>query len=212
MKRRRLLMAITLLVLLGAYAAFSFFDSFTTVTVDWTNVKKVSLYSTVKTQYGDSEAEPAPLVTVSVPGSVIKIHKGIYTLYFEGKDGYKDLRKNVDLTNGPQTISVHPPYSDRHLDMLLATELPSINKSLNDAFPSIKNYDVQRGQLYRTGEWYGTTLIYTGPDIYNADTLRVALHKTSIGWVVATKTPDVNLNIYQYPLIPVEILKSINTL
>lgn len=105
-----------------------------------------------------------------------------------------------------------PPLpSQSDLDAQLETELPAITKAFYEAFPAASGlYAIDHGKLYHRGEWYGTTLTYTGPDGNNRDTLRVIMQKKDGGWVAITSPPQMMLSTAEYPNVPKSVLDDVN--
>ena len=211
MNRKIIILILFLVLVATGFGIFDYLTSYTSVTIDARNNDQVLLYKVTKDTPVGSEEQIPPDTVIPYASSTTKVHKGVYSLYFKAHSGYQNQYKTVDLSSGPQTVTFDPAFSDSHLNTLLKTELPVIKTALTVAYPNISAYDIQTGQLYKTGEWYGTTLTYKGPDIFNSDTLRIVLNKTASGWVVVTNPPSVNLNKYDYPKIPLEILKSVNS-
>lgn len=109
------------------------------------------------------------------------------------------------------TKSVEPLPTKDELDKLLNEELPALSAALTAAYPIIPNeYIINRGKLYRSGEWYGTTLTYKGADVDNRDTLRVLMQKKGSTWVVRSTPPKPLLSSKVFTDVPKEILKDIN--
>jgi hypothetical protein len=97
------------------------------------------------------------------------------------------------------------------LNSILAVEKDAIRKVLTDAYPNtIGLYTINPGSLYHFGEWYGTTLTYNGPDLYNYDTVRLAMKKENGTWKLLSQPPMPGLTIYNSPGAPVDVLTSIN--
>lgn len=101
--------------------------------------------------------------------------------------------------------------SQADLDALLKAEQPTITSVLTATYPKITtDYTINPGRLYDQGQWYGTTLTYTGSDSMNRDTLRVLLQKKNGIWTIRTHPPEPLLSTIEFPDVPKSVLQSIN--
>lgn len=130
---------------------------------------------------------------------------------YDGEEGYESNSEEIKLTKEQQTITLNPPYSEPKLASILKTESYYIGQVLHSAYPKIDEYEIQPGQLYNKGEWFGTTLIYKGEDYFNTDTLRVILHKENGQWIIKTRPPNIILSKVDFPDIPINILRKVNS-
>lgn len=213
-KQRVLLYLSGLLLIILVWLGANYYLSLRTLTVNYENINSVSIFSTKKLDERDDEK---PIKTVAHSGKEIRLKKGSYVLQYDAKDNYQDYFMAIDLTDKHQVINLSPNYSDEYLDKILGGEVESIKKAIEEKYPKIKKiYDIQRGRLYKKGEWYGTTLIYkgdtTGSNLFKTDALRIVLKKENGQWAVKTNPPYILLNRYSYPGIPEDILRSVNAL
>jgi hypothetical protein len=158
-----------------------------------------------------------PLKTISDSGQQIRLKKGTYLLQYDAKDNYKDYFITINLSEKRQTVSLSPDYSDDYLNKLLRGETANLKKVILEKYPKIKQlYNIQPGRLYKKGDWYGTVLTYkgdsTGANLFKTDSLKIILEKQNGQWVVKTNPPNILLSKYDYPGIPEEILRSVNSL
>lgn len=107
--------------------------------------------------------------------------------------------------------SVYQKPTMAQLNDQLTKDYPTIVQVLTTAYPKIAtDYTVNRGRLFDTGQWYGTTLQYHGTDALNRDTLRVLLQKKNGVWKLRTTPPQPLLSAVSLPDVPKDILKAIN--
>ena len=101
--------------------------------------------------------------------------------------------------------------SSSELDTQLKIEQPTITSVLTAAYPKVAtDYEMNQGQLFDQGEWYGTTLTYKGADSMNRDTLRVLMQKKQGVWVLRTAPPQPLLSTVEFPDVPKSVLQTIN--
>ena len=111
----------------------------------------------------------------------------------------------------PTTTENTPKPSATELEAMLEDEVEAIADALTGAYPEAANlYTINKGKLYDRGQWYGTTLTYSGPDTDNRDTLRVLMEKKDNKWIVRTTPPQPLLSHVTYPEVPKAILQNIN--
>jgi len=181
------------------------------VQVDFENVTKVDVYDAQPDQ-----DNPSPVATITSSGSSVRLQKDTRHFFaYEGAEGYASGTTEFTPTGQENaTVTISPYFSDAKLDALLDDELDAIRQTLRTKYGSpVNDYELQRGKLYKFGEWYGTTLKYVGDDIFNSDTLRVVLGKDDAGtWSVATDPPSISLSKFLFPDVPVEILRDVNKL
>lgn len=144
----------------------------------------------------------------------IRLNKGDYIIGYKGENGFSDGNITTTLGSKPQTETINPSLSPQKLSEILKEEKPQIDKVLISSFsPTISQYTVGEGQLLEFGDWYITTLIYAGNDVFNADSLRVIMKKSEGGkWRVAISRPEIVINKNSNPHIPGSIIDSANQL
>ena len=90
-------------------------------------------------------------------------------------------------------------------------ERETIIAALATRYPEITtDYTINKGKLYKDGEWFGTTLTYKGSDTMNRDTLRLLMQKKDGLWVLRTTPPEPLLSKHSYSDAPIEILRELN--
>lgn len=179
-------------------------------TVYCENCNKVSVYDTTET-VGDGNSKLVE--TFSENNKTIRInidHK--YLVKYFGAEGYDNNTISLNPSFEQKTLRIKPYYSDSKLSSMQANEMPAIRQAYVDKYGAVNIYELQPGNLYGYGDWYGTTLIYKGNDDFNNDTLRLIMHKESGQWIIKTSPPDITLSKYIYPDIPVDILRKVNSL
>lgn len=191
-------------IILGALVLrhFLFLKS---LTIAYDNVHSVKVYKS-----GDpGSPKTKPAAEIKTSGQVVRLSGGHYVVRYEGDEGYQNGSRSFDL-NKNQTVRIQPNYSAQKLASILSVELNSIRLAIAQQYPASSAYDIQAGKLYRNGDWYGTTLVYKGADLYDADSLRIVLHKESGSWKIKTNPPYITLSKYIYVDVPVDILKDVN--
>lgn len=201
MKKIVLLSIIGIALLVAGIVTFQYFQSSRYVTVNFTNVKEVTLvkYRTLE-----------KVSTIEKSGDTIRIDKSVrYKLSYIGNDGY--ATGSVEIESGKTKVDIKPYYSDEKLSTMLdATTLNDIRSVITTAYPkAIKNYTIEKGKLHHFGEWYTTSLVYKKGYSFDSDTLRVVLQKVSGEWRIVA-TPNITLDRFTNPTVPVDILREIN--
>lgn len=213
--KRALLYILGVVLTVGlVWFGLSYYLSLRTLTVNYDNVKSVSIFS-AKTIYDTKNEKPAKIISSS--GQNVKLKKGSYILQYAAEDNYQSGFATLNLQSNHQAVNLSPGYSDTYLNKMLDEQLGSIKASIIEKYPLVDQlYTIQRGRLYRQGEWYGTTLTYkadaTGGNLFKTDTLRVVLKKENGQWVVKTNPPTILLSKYDYPDIPEDVLRNVNSL
>ena len=203
-RRGTILGIIAVIIAVAVVSTVAYFNSTYELTVSFTHANSVSV---VDTKSKKSVAE------VKKSGDTVRISKDkTYSVTYKGDTGYASNPVTVTYENKDrQSVTIEPYYSTEKLTQMRASELEAIQKVLTDAYPStIGVYFINQGSLYHFGEWYGTTLTYNGPDLFNYDTLRVAMKKEGGTWKLMSKPPMPGLTIYNTPDTPVDVLTAIN--
>lgn len=204
---------LVLLLIIGALVAagiglIKYLGSRQELTVNYNNATNVVVREADTEE--DPEQQETKATTVAQSGETISLPKGLYIVTYKGSEGYADGEVSVRLGDTKQTATIDPTYSQSKLVSMLDAELGAIKSVLASKYPNISLYSIEKGKLYGRGEWYGTKLVYQGTDIYNADTLRVVMHKEGEQWKVATDPPGISLSGLLYPDVPREILADVN--
>ena len=205
-------LVVSLVIVLGiVFAAVSFVKykmSFGDVTVDFKNSHEVKIYA-YDTHDDDGAEQSATKIHTS--GEIVKLKKNTtYVAEYTGDEGYQSDVLFFNVIDDEKKITINPYYSEKKLATTLDGEVSDLHTVLNNTYPNMSLYQIQQGKLYHWGEWYGTTLQYIGNDEFNADTLRVVMHKKNGVWEVATNPPAISLSKFVYPDVPTDILSDVN--
>lgn len=181
-------------------AVRSYFDS-SELTLKVKDTKTISLYS----------ADDVNKKIRSFDGSgTYRVRDGSYVIKYTGDDGFAGGEKRITLDNENQKVVITPEFSASRLNTILDKEIVQIHSALNKQVERLGIYQIQRGALYKYGDWYGTTLVYNGNDEYNADMLRLVMKKDGDTWKMVTKTPSIHINKFNTPDTPDDVLDRIN--
>lgn len=178
-----------------------------TLTFDGNYVSKLELYKGYNTR-NIPEKTGDSLQTIE-SGKEYTLKKGVYVLQPSGDHLDTSL---IELNVGDSIIkkTIDVDYSASYLAQLYESDKDTLNAIVSDANPKIAGlYVINQGKLYHHGEWYGTTLSYTGPQSLLRDTLRLIAKKENGTWKVVTK-PQITLSTVEYPHIPKSVLESVN--
>lgn len=199
------LVVLVVVVLLGLAAWLRHAQSYQTISV------KLDTGVSGKLIRGGGE-DPGQVATVAnfTDSYSAKLKKDDYTLTLHGGTDYQPKTIPVSLDAMPVNLKVSLDYSTAKLAQLLSSELPAISQALDQKYPTTSTkYSISQGHLFKRGDWFGALMVPLGN---SQDTLRVILNKNGGKWTVATKPPDIILNIFTYPDIPKEILQAVNSL
>lgn len=206
LNKKNILLLIVFVSIVSVVAfVFSSINSQQTITVKYKNISKVTIQ-----KIGEGSRSLEKETTYKKSGEKIKVSKGRYLLKYTGSDGYTSDYKNFDVANKPIYISLNPDYSEDRLSSILEGEFEGIKAALSAKYQNIDNYIIQKGKLYKEGQWYGTTLQYNGDDLFNYDTLRLVMGKRGGAWQLVTDPPNIVLNSKDYPNIPIDVLRDVN--
>lgn len=204
-KRNIFFAAVVIVAASVVISVFSYINSQQTVVVRYKNISKVTIQ---KLSQGSKSLEKETIYKKS--GEKIKISKGHYLLKYTGSEGYASDYENINVGDKPVSIYLDPSYSDQKLSGMLNSDFESIKTFLNTKYQKMSDYIIQKGKLYKKGQWYGTTLQYNGVDLFNYDTLRLVMKKQDGVWQVVTNPPNIVLASKDYPDVPLDILRDIN--
>lgn len=117
------------------------------------------------------------------------------------------------VTKDTKEVTLHVSLSSATLSVMLSNESAILRKVLTDTYPQLSTgYKIGLGKLYRTGEWYATTLTVIPEDPReDGDIYRVVMKKENNVWK-PVKTPALVLTTSEYPTVPLEILQEVNKL
>ena len=203
MNKKMIIITITsLAVAFVAIGTLFYVRSFKTVHLD---IKRADVSASV---YQGSSHK---LATFGASGD-IKLQPGDYIIVTEGKK-YENVPTNFTVKDVDMTIPIEPSFSSVYQDEVLSIEQPAITAAIKAAYPTAtRTMDIARGNIYRNGEWYATTLseaIVAGVSQYG-DLYRTVLKKEDGKWVIKAK-PALVLSASDHPTIPRDILRDINS-
>ncbi|MDO8336608.1 MAG: hypothetical protein Q7T74_07610 [Candidatus Saccharibacteria bacterium] len=184
---------------------FGYINSQQTVSVKYKNISKVTIQ-----KIGQGSKSLGKETVYKKSGEKITLMKGSYLLKYTGIDGYASDYENINLNEKPVFISLDPDYSNSRLSSILEDNFEDIKIILNAKYKNMSDYNIQKGKLYKKGQWYGTTLQYSGNDVFNYDTLRLVMEKKGDTWRLVTSPPNIILSSKDYPNIPVDVLRDVN--
>ncbi len=192
----------SIVVMLGAIGfVINYFASTRSVAID---AKNTATFSIVE-EGSDAIGKDTPASNSSVR---VKNDK-TYTVAYKGVAGYANGATTITPTT--TTVTINPDYSDEKLSQMLDSEIVAINAAIVSSGTNITTlYTVDRGQLSHFGEWYFTTLTYTGSsDDESSDTLVVGLQKKSGKWVPVLP-PDILFTTIAYPDVERSFINTAN--
>ncbi len=187
-----------------------YFQKTETITVSYKNTSKVALYSRADIDNGQMDKKQ-PVKVFKESGENVRLLKGKYVIYYEGKTGYENKYIYVDL-NDSVKLSINPFYSDDKLVAILTDEQVSINEAINSNVHNINKYQLSEGELLNNGDWYVTTMKYIGEDFRNYDSLKIILHKNNGSWEVIKPGPQIQFGYDTHKNIPENVIDSVNSL
>lgn len=204
MNKNKLIALIFLaVVIIGGGGIWYYFSSIHKVSISLADGSSVNLFQIVDGNY-------KKVKTLS-KSTAISLGKGNYCAR-PVDDKYSDKPECVIVDNKDAVLNISPDYSTDYLSTLLETEFVNIHAIIIAKYsPLIDNYSLAKGQLFKKGDWYGTTLSeVTGPSRLG-DNYRIILKKINGIWTVAAK-PQLVFSRYDYKDIPIEILSAVNTM
>lgn len=138
------------------------------------------------------------------------LRKGTYYIIPEGENFSKDPI-NFTVNNKDVTVEVNPSYTNEYLSELLKDEQPAIMTAITEKYPSlITGYTLNRGTLYKKGEWFGGLLQPKVTDPRDQrDPYRIVLHKNGDEWEVVRR-PEYILTSSRYKEVPIDVLRAVN--
>lgn len=203
---------LALLLILAGNMAWNYQRSFQKLTVNYNKdvISNLDLYHAV-VQNGNTRATGQLVASIN-SGQTYKLKKGLYLLRPTSNQVATD-DVPIALNDTPIEKTLDLDYSNEYLKTLLLDEEPSIKIAILASDPRIGSlYKINPGTLYQKGEWYGTTLSYTGTETLSRDTLRLIAHKVKGEWVIVTKPPQISLSASKYPTVPHAVLSAVNAI
>lgn len=151
-------------------------------------------------------------VASSKEGESIRLQDGDYIAVASNDKFSKDPLAFI-VTKDTKEVTLQASLSSATLSVMLSNEFANLKRVLITAYPQLsKGYKINLGKLYRTGEWYATTLPVIPDDPReDGDIYRVVMKKENDTWKVV-KTPALVLTASEYPTVPPDILQEVNKL
>lgn len=216
-KSRLLAIIISILVIiggLGLYAYWSYVNSFQNVTVDNPRNASISLYQVFEADDGHDhdESEHHEINTFKDVTNRIDLRPGEYCLKStDTKYSAEDVC--FEVKDKAVSVSINPSLSSDYLDSLLTDDLKQQLETIvaTKYAPLMNGYVLKSGALFNEGEWYGATLTTIIEPNDRGDVYRVLLHNESNEWKIVGY-PQLYLNKYDYPNVPVSVLEATNKL
>ncbi len=199
------LLVIIVVTIISTVYILSYINSQQFITVKYKNISKVTIQ---KFKQGVRWTQDATVIPKS--GEKIKVPKGDYLLKYTGSNGYASKYENITIQDKPVVISLDPDYSQDQLVDMLDQDFDTIKAALGAKYQNIGDYIIEKGKLYKKGEWYATTLQYIGDNYYNYDSLRLVMKKENGSWKLITDPPSIVISSRNYPSIPVDVLQDVN--
>lgn len=139
-----------------------------------------------------------------------RLQRGKY-LIIPNEDTFSQMGILFEVRDKDMTVDINPEYSESYRRTLRDLALPEIQAALQAKYPEIiANYTMNKGEIFKEGQWYGTLLIEKALGSDEGDIYRTVLKKEGDDWIVKA-TPALLLAAKDYPDIPKEILSAINS-
>lgn len=135
-----------------------------------------------------------------------------YYCYVVSGDKYNSDETCFAVYGDNKTVEIIPKLSDKYLDSILSSELPSINTAIQQSYGDrFTAYETIPGKIVVDDTWYVGILnerVVNAGEI--ADSYVFILKKTNGSWTVAVK-PSLVISTVEYPQIPKEVAGKANT-
>lgn len=162
----------------------------------------VKIYKTEK----DRQVEQA---TISQTAN-IRLTNGSFVIIPQG-EAYDSAPISFTVNGDSVSIEVDPAFSKARLDALLDEEIGAINNVLQAKYSAVlTKFNQTRGNLYREGQWYATTLARKVSSSEETDLYRLIMKKEGAEWKLVV-APSLSISIKDHPDIPQHIIRDINS-
>lgn len=211
MSRKNIFLIIALgVLLLIAWMTIAYFTSFRALTVTLTQPDlTVDIHKIIST--GSSATPQKQKITTLTKSSSISLQDGTYHITPTG-NRYDTTPQEVIIEGKDKTAIVTPALSATTLTTLLRTEAAGISTAINEAYPQLQtSFRFSSERLLDQGQWYAASFYQQLDAQTDGDLYRIVLHKTNNEWKMAAR-PSLLLSKYDYPNIPVKILRQVNAL
>ena len=203
---RKTLIAIgaALIIIITGIAIAFYYQSLKIVTFDLKRDDlQVALY-----RINDGKTTKTKVSDISTSGKQ-QLTKGNYSLVV-GNAKYDTSPIDFNIDNKDISVTVDPNYSNDELSKILSKEIGTIEALIKNSYPSaINGFTLSSGNLYKEGQWYGTTLVQKVSRSEDGDVYRTILKNENGTWKIIAK-PALILSAKEYPDIPIDILHSVN--
>ena len=188
----------SVLVIVAIAATILLWPYFTTHTL----IVKGDHIQSVSIQSGADTVSYSDLSAVRIPNNGT-----VMLSYTVDNEDYSD---GSIVVNGSETeVTIQPDYSLTKRQEVAKGAYKVISARLAELYPKISLYSIAPGDVYERGNWYSTTLTYTGDYGLNSDTLRIVAKKDGDSWSLET-LPEIFLTTAKYSDIPVSVLQQAN--
>lgn len=156
----------------------------------------------------DHDSDLVEAARLSASGTV-RLKTGAYTAVPSGEK-VASTQINFTVAND-MSVDITPYYSDEYLAKMFSGEIAGINALLSAKYPFVaKNYTVESGRFYHTGDWYVTTLYNSSPEPGDGVDIYAAIfHKTGSTWSIVN-TPSLVFTYANFSSVPKDIVDSAN--
>jgi hypothetical protein len=214
MKKLVILLIAVTLVAAATIAGLMYYNSFHKVTVTLGDDVSAALIYKINPEEGHNhEVHGDELQKLSASGE-LSLQNGSYFIIPEGEKVAKD-EISFTVKDADMPVSVAPGYSRGYLDELLKTEKTAIEAAITSAYPAqMQTRTVEKGTLYKKGEWYGALLASNDPNLdlrSQTDYYRIILQKTDGAWKIIN-VPQLVLTTAEFKDVPQEILRDVNNM
>lgn len=211
-RRNIIVIALTLILIIGGVVGWYFWthrEIKRAITITFSeNVRSVTVGGTIQVCENDTCSDQWYETQLNKSGQ-IQLADGTYYVTPVG-DIVSDEAIPITVDDSHTEFTINPYYSDKHLAKLLTSEVASIKKRIQEAYPITDGYIIDTGRLYQSGEWYATSLSLpvTEADLM-PDSYYIILHKTNDTWQIVGK-PSLYFKYADHKDIPVDIIKDVN--
>lgn len=205
MNRNKLIaFLLTIVILSSIIGVVAYLLSFRTITF---SVSREDLTLNV---YTSADRERKNKIAEIKNGDTLRLQEASYQAIPTNKD-YDELPLYFNVEKGDKTVELKPSYSNQRLESLLEADLPAIQTLLASTYPQVNSgFELAKGQLYREGQWYATTLTQipeSRGDI--GDIYHVIMLKKDGKWSIIDK-PTLVLTTATAKDVPLDILQDAN--
>lgn len=212
--RKTIIIPLIILTLatVGGVTYASYLGSLQKVTInfDTTGKPTLNLYSQ-SSKEKDSQVQRGRLIHTFTSPETISVQKGDYVIETTGEN-FSNNPTVITVGDAPLEKTIPIKYTDEYLAELLVKEKAAITQAIIAQFKNVQTlYSIQPGKLFGKGEWFGTALVYKGPNTDSRDTLHLVMRKNNNGTWATIGTPHISLSAVDHPDVPSYILSEVNS-